>query len=114
VGDTKDKHTPANELEAASLGVCQPTEEDGKDIGKHLERLRNSIGLDSSETESTSSFLRSCRRRSPSISTLGKWAVDEVANKLLDSVVRGSLGELDGADQVGNCRHGTCDTTKSL
>ena len=39
VGYTKDKHTPADELEATGLSIGQPTEEDGKDVHHHLEGL---------------------------------------------------------------------------
>jgi hypothetical protein len=114
VGNTEDADTIADELEATGLGVGQPTEEDGENIGKHLERLRHSIGLDSTHAEGTGSLLSTSRWCTPAVATFRQWSIDKVADKLLNSIVRGSLSELDGTDQVGDSGHRTWDTTQGL
>lgn len=112
VGYTKDEHTPADKLEAAGLGIGQPTEEDGQNVHHHLEGLGDSIGLDSSHTKGTRGLLSATRWRSPAVSTLGQRSVDEVTEELLHSIVGCSLSELDGTDEVGDSGHRTSNTAE--
>lgn len=110
VSDTEDADTIADELEATSPSVGQPSKEDGKNVDERVERLANSIGLDSTHAESTSGLLIALRRRTPAVTAPRQRTVDVVADELLDSVVGRALSELDEADEVGDHGHGACNT----
>ena len=111
--DTEDKNTPANELEAASAGISEVTEDERKSVDQHVERLVDGIGLDGTHAESASSLLGARGGSAPTVTALGQRAVDEVVDETRDTVVRGTLAELDGADHVGDGGEGAGDTAQS-
>lgn len=98
--DTEDDDTPANELEATSAGIGEVTEEKGKSVDQHVERLVDSIGLDGTHAERTSGLLGALGRRTPTVTSGRKRAVDEVVDETDDTVVGSTLAELDGTDHV--------------
>lgn len=111
--DTKDDDTPANELEATSAGISEVAEDEGKSVDQHVERLVDGIGLDGTHAECASGLLGVLWGSTPAIAALGQRAVDEVVNETHDTVVGGTLAELDGADHVGDGGEGAGDTAQS-
>lgn len=112
VRDTEDKNTPANELEATSAGISEVTEDKRKSVDQHVERLVDGIGLDGTHTEGASGLLGAPGGSAPTVTALGQRAVDEVVDETCDTVVRGTLAELDGADHVGDDGEGAGDTAQ--
>lgn len=102
VGDTENNDTPANKLEAASLCVGQPAEEEGKGISQHGEGLSDGVGGTLAQTEGTGCLLSATGRSTPTVAAFGHGTVDIVADQGLDTVVRRSLAELDNANQISN------------
>lgn len=113
VRDTEDEDTPANELEATSARISKITEDERKSVDQHVEGLVDGIGLDGTHAERTSGLLGSPRGSSPTIATLGQRAVDEVVDETHDTVVGGTLAELDGANHVCDGGESTGDTAQS-
>jgi hypothetical protein len=114
VTDTEDCDACTDLLEATGLGISQPTEKDGKHVDHHGERLSDCVGLDGSETKSTSGLLGTSWRSAPAITTSWQRTIHVIADELFDAVERCSLGEFDGANQVCYDRHGTWNATQGL
>ena len=87
MSETEDTNTVADELEATSLGIGDPSEEDWKHVHQHTEGLRDSVCFDRSETKSTSGLLGSTRRSTIAVTTDREWSVDEVTDELLHTVI---------------------------
>ena len=102
VSDTADSHTVADHLEPTGLSIGQVTEQEGQDIGQQTERLANGVGDLGTQAKGTTGFLSTGRGRAITVTTNGQWPVDVVVDQGLDTIVRGSFGELDGADHVGD------------
>lgn len=102
VSDAEDNDTPADKLEAASLCVGQPAEDKRQGISQHGEGLSDGVGGTLAHTEGTGSLLSATGGSTPTVAALGQGAVDIVANKGLDTVVRRSLAELDDANHISN------------
>lgn len=107
VGDTADGDTLADHPETTVFGIGEPAEEDGEPICQKLERLRHGRGHRGAPTERTGSVVtaRICGAGTGSVHPDRKRGSDEVLVHLVAAVVRGSLGELDGAKPVGRGRH---------
>ena len=102
MGNTEDNDTPANKLEAANLCVGHPAEEEGKGIRQHGEGLSDGVGGTLTHTEGTGGHLGTAGRSTPTVAAVGHRTVDIVADKGLDTVVRGTLAELDNANHISN------------
>lgn len=113
VRDTEDEDTPANELEATSARISEITEDERKSVDQHVERLVDGIGLYGTHAERTSGLLGAPRGSAPTIAALWQRAVDEVVDKTHDTVVRGTLAKLDGANHVCDGGEGAGDTAQS-
>lgn len=127
MGETTDGNTNADGLEASQAGVRNPATEDGKSIGHELECIHHGRGHDTAFAESASSVLRSALGSTCSIASLGKLSTDEVLEHLLRvgvsemvtglgvrsqethvaTVVTGTFGELDCAQDICAGRHRT-------
>ena len=104
VGNTANGDTLANHAETTILGIGEPAEEDGESVRQELEGLGHGGGGDGTLAESTGGIVLVEDGRTGG-GTLGEGSTDEVLVDLEAAIVRGTLGELDGAEVVALGRH---------
>lgn len=81
--DTADPDTPADHLEAAVLGVREPSEVDGQRVGQELEGLRHGRGHHGALAESARGVLGPGSRGAGAVSVWRQRGADEVLVDLL-------------------------------
>lgn len=113
VGNTANGDTLANHAETTILGIGEPAEEDGEGIRQELESFRHGGGSDGAPAESTGRVVL-VEDSGTGFGTLGQGSTDEVLVDLEAAVVRGTLGELDGAEVVAFGRHLSGHTAERL
>lgn len=107
VGDAADGDALADHPEAAVLGVGEPAEEDGQAVGEELEGLGDGRGDGGAAAQGAGGEVaaRVDGAGAGAVGRQGEGRADEVLVDLVAAVVRGALGELDGAQPVGGRGH---------
>lgn len=100
VRNTANGNTNTDEVESASLCVCQVAKDDWESIHQHGEGLSDGVGLDCAQAQGTCGLLGASCGCSVAIAADWKRTVDKVADQGLNSIVRGAFAEFDGANDV--------------
>lgn len=112
---TAHHDTPEDHGVATELGVGKVPDEQRQTVGEEVEGLPNGVGNRFAETEGTLGGTAGLgvRDSTVAVATRGKALVDVVGPDTGASVVRGSLTEFDGAEEVRNSGQRSRNTTQS-
>lgn len=111
---TADEHTDDNRLVATELGIGDITTQNREHIGQEDEEQVQRRRRLHTHTQRTGGLLRATRRRTRTITTFRQRVLDEIGEDTRDTIVTGTLGELDNAEGVADPWDLTADLAEGV